>query len=433
MITSKHFRRATLNLGVVLGLLGLMGVDNKEAKTATLLLGSFRGDAFGTFANAQAGELSTTLGRSAYITCGCNGTNGVTESNTVSSVDAGRSFKADQLRNTVFTSKSATSAEVMNTSTVSGVNALNGGITADAVVAVADTTANKSTINSDASRSKFTNLKIFGTRIASEVAPNTKVNLPGFGTAILEQVVREGNGRSSSAITVNMIVANITQVNSLNIPIGSKIIVAHAKSGYNRNQPQVVVSGEAFADSAKSESVLVNNKTGKGAAIYMPCNGTKGDVLTNNINALSFPGVLTSGTGSTTAFGGLVSTGTVSQLTAEVQNVNLLTGLITADEVQAVSKSQVGTTGSFSTDGSQFSRLRVLGADYPSNVSPNTRVNLPGIGYVILYERIGSASSNQAQARVNMLHVFVTTNNLLGLPVGTEITVASAKSGARTF
>lgn len=433
MTTFKCLKRATFSLGIVLGLLGLIGVDNKEAKTATLLLGSFRGNAFGTFANAQAGDLATTLGRSAYITCGCTGTNGVTKSNTVNSVDAGQAFKADKLYSTVFTSKSTTNATVMNTSTVSGLNVLNGGITADNVVAVADTSANTSTINSDGSRSKFTNLKIFGNTISSEVAPNTKVNLPGFGTAILEQVVREGNGRSSGAVTVNMIVVNISQVNSLDIPIGSKIIVAHAKSGYNRNQSQVVVSGEAFADSAKSESALVNNKIGKGAAIYMPCEGTNGNVLTNNINALSFPGVLTSGTGSTTAFGGPVGTETVSQLTAEVQNVNLLAGLITADEVRAFSKSQVGTAGSFSTEGSQFSRLKVLGIPYSINVSPNTRVNLPGIGYVILYERNGSASGNQAQVRVNMLHLFVTTGNTLGLPVGTEIVVASARSGARTF
>src|SRR5437764_10550233 len=51
--------------------------------------GTFVGNAFGTFANATAGPVATTLGRSALITCPCDGTNGQTRTNEVDQLQAG--------------------------------------------------------------------------------------------------------------------------------------------------------------------------------------------------------------------------------------------------------------------------------------------------------------------------------------------------------
>jgi len=41
--------------------------------------------------------------------------------------------------------------------------------------------------------------------IASDVAPNTQMDLPGVGYVILNEQRRSGDGWSSSGITVNMI------------------------------------------------------------------------------------------------------------------------------------------------------------------------------------------------------------------------------------
>jgi len=75
----------------------LLGSSPGSGAAATVLRGSFRGDAYGTYANATAGTLATTLGRSAYIACGCKGTSGVTRSNTVNTVDAGKPFRAEAI------------------------------------------------------------------------------------------------------------------------------------------------------------------------------------------------------------------------------------------------------------------------------------------------------------------------------------------------
>jgi hypothetical protein len=57
--------------------------------------------------------------------------------------------------------------------------------------------------------------------------------------------------------------------------------------------------------------------------------------------------------------------------------------------------------------------------------APNTRVDLPGVGYAVLNEQIASGASG---ITVNMIHV-VLRNALTGLTTG-EIIVASASSSA---
>jgi hypothetical protein len=86
-----------------LGLVPLAGT----ASAAKQLKGSFRGNVYGTFANAKAGDIATTLGRSAYLVVPCNRTDGKTNTNRVTSVDAGDAAKVDTVYNTVMTDKTA--------------------------------------------------------------------------------------------------------------------------------------------------------------------------------------------------------------------------------------------------------------------------------------------------------------------------------------
>src|SRR5262249_48790160 len=50
-------------------------------------------------------------------------------------------------------------------------------------------------------------------------------------------------------------------------------------------------------------------------------------------------------------------------------------------------------------------------------------------GYVVLNEQSTFTNNNEADLTVNMLHVYVTLDNLLGIPVGTEVVLSSAQSG----
>ncbi len=427
----------------MLGVLLVLSIGATQGETAPLLKGSFRGQAYATFANAEAGPVATQLGRSAFQPVPCQGTGGRTLSNTVDTVKAGNQGKtltANGTLSTVFTEKTSTSARVKNTSTVTGLNAFDGAITADVIKAVANTSANATTINSTPAGSEFVNLKIAGRSINADVAPNTRVNLPGVGYVLLKSVKTSGDGQKLSKITVEMLTVVVTnETNAFDLPVGSRIVVAHAVSGFSRTEPAVIVGGQAYAATALTttnaiEEQDIKNRVGKAAFVVMGCEGTNGKTKTNNVNTLDVEGVLSSGTGVTPAFGGPTASGTVAKTTAEVQDVNLLGGLIVADVVKAVAKDTF-TNGNriSSTQGTRFVGLEVAGVAVPVDVEPNTRIELAGIGFVIVNEQILPAAGSTERTQVNGLRVKVNKNNTLGIPVGTQIIVAHADSTAVRF
>lgn len=428
-------RWMTLLAGVLVALAMLLA-NAVQGEAAAALKGSFRGNAYATYANATAGPVASTLGRSAFQPCPCSGTHGKTLTNTVDSVSTagGRVLKADVTRSTVHTKKTSTSAVVRNTATVSGLRALDGLIKADTVKSVASTSANARTVRSSLKGSTFVNLRVAGRPIRADVSPNTKVPLSGIGYVLLKHPQRSGNGKSSSGIAVDMLTIVVTQNNTLGLPIGSRIVVAHAASGFFRTQPKAELGGQAYAASAKASSTLLENQVGRAAFVVVGCEGTNGKVRHNNINSLSAGNILSSGAGTTTAYGKPLNTGGVARTTATVHNVNLLGDLITADTIKAVAQDtyRQGHRSS-STKGSGFVNLRVSGKPVSANTSPNTRIKLPGIGYVVVNEQTIPKPSSTSRTQVNGLHVYVTTANTLGLPVGTQLIVAHADSKAFRF
>jgi hypothetical protein len=134
--------------------------------------------------------------------------------------------------------------------------------------------------------------------------------------------------------------------------------------------------------------------------------------------------------------GGAVNTDVASSpqsatASANTATISLLAGLITAQGIKAVSTTTLESNGTFqvSSTGSTFDNLVVLGHVYNGSVPPNTRLNLPIIGYVVLNEQISNISNSLANLTVNMIHIHVTVLNILGLQVGTEVIVSSATSG----
>jgi hypothetical protein len=441
-VTIRNYRLpAVLWAGLILGVMVVLSIGSTQGEAATLLKGSFRGQAYATFANAQAGPVATQLGRSAFQPCPCRGTGGATLSNTVDQVyttnargNPDGTLSADGTLSTVFTEKTSSSARVQNTSTVTGLSAFDGFITADAIKAVANTSANATTINSTPAGSQFVNLKIGNRTFGADVAPNTTVNLPGVGHVVLKSVKKGGDGQNFSRITVDMLTVVVTQNNDFGLPVGSRIVVAHAVSGFSRSEPAVIVGGQAYAATALTTTDAFKNRVGKAAFVVIGCEGTNGKTRTNNVNTLDVGEVLSSGTGVTTAFGGPTASGTVAKTTATVENVKLLGSLIVADTVKAVAQDTFKNGERFSsTQGTQFVGLEVAGVAVPVDVEPNTRIELPGIGFVIVNEQILPEPGSTARTQVNGLRVKVNKNNTLGVPVGTQIIVAHADSTAVRF
>ena len=111
---------------------------------------------------------------------------------------------------------------------------------------------------------------------------------------------------------------------------------------------------------------------------------------------------------------------------ATLGTVNILDGLITADGVVAMASSTVDNSNA---EGSSLANLVVNGTQV-SDPEPNTRLDLPGVGYVVLNEQIGTAGG----MTVNMIHVVLQEPvlDLLGVVTGYRTTgniiVGSASS-----
>jgi len=105
---------------------------------------------------------------------------------------------------------------------------------------------------------------------------------------------------------------------------------------------------------------------------------------------------------------------------ATLGSVSILGGLITADGVVAVATS---TLGNSNADGSSLANLVVNGVQL-ADPAPNTRVNLAGVGYVVLNEQIPTDGG----LTVNMIHVVLQQATLTGLRTTGNIVVGSASS-----
>lgn len=129
---------------------------------------------------------------------------------------------------------------------------------------------------------------------------------------------------------------------------------------------------------------------------------------------------------------GQVDQGLVSvTATAEAADVNILNGLIAAKAVLALATSYAnGSSAASEADGSTLLNLVIAGVSYADGApAANTRVDLPGVGYVVLNEQISSGDGvHSTGVTVNMIHVYL-VDSVSGAPAG-EIVVGAATSTA---
>ena len=180
---------------------------------------------------------------------------------------------------------------------------------------------------------------------------------------------------------------------------------------------QTPVSGQALG--AAVRTLATNLQSGQ---VTLPAGG---GFVAADVDALSAPEVRVDALTTMTS-GAMDTQASTAQSTAHLENVNVLNGLITAETVIAATSSWVSGAAGWNAEGSSFTNLAVNGVPLGSGdylPAPNTRVNLPGVGYAVLNEQIPSGASG---ITVNMIHV-VLRDALTGITTG-EIIVASASS-----
>jgi hypothetical protein len=201
----------------------------------------------------------------------------------------------------------------------------------------------------------------------------------------------------------------------------------------------LTTAGSAQSVGGQAYSTYVNTPLGSSGqsplAVLPAVSGTDGAEADAEGSALNVVGALSSDFLNSITSGEIGAAEAGAQSTASAASVNILNGLITADEVVANVMSSVGQSGAFSSaDGSTFTNLAIAGVGSLSGdqpVAPNTNVSLPGVGYVVLNEQIPTGDGvTTSGLTVNMIHVYL--QSLVGGVGGTLLTTGEIIVGSAT-
>lgn len=202
--------------------------------------------AYGFTANARIRPLGG-VGRQAFNVLKCRGTDGVPDVLTQTGVDIPGPdgigiLESATARNTVWGDIDDDGADTHAVAELENASALDGLVTADAITVSTDTVAADGAVRSTWT-TEFVNLQVAGETIVDigEVAPYTRIGVPGLGEVILNGRVCESDnpvssvkcrGVSRSVINAWAIKVKITVPdNPLDLPVGATIKIAEASSG----------------------------------------------------------------------------------------------------------------------------------------------------------------------------------------------------------
>lgn len=206
--------------------------------------------------------------------------------------------------------------------------------------------------------------------------------------------------------------------------LGTMLALLGTGSAANAQAVQVA-AGEAFGTDVQLLGSIVSNKT---ASVGMCTTQPENNV--NVVAGADLPNILTAGAITTNARRENLPGGFVRARTkAGIAEVALLGGVVGINGITAVSITETTPSGfTVSPGGSQLASVSILGIPVALNPGPNTVLDVLGIATLTLNEQTQNIFANGATHRTRMVHLTVNLPNLLGVPVGTDITIASAGS-----
>ena len=160
---------------------------------------------------------------------------------------------------------------------------------------------------------------------------------------------------------------------------------------------------------------------GPSAFISTPPGGTEGETIQNATAEVTVPSVLHVAVAKSWSTGKTVPGRGRVTVNNELAGLDVLNGLITADAVSAAVVVKKKAKRVSTRLGSQLLNLTVAGNAIPVNVAPNTRLDLAGVGTLVLNEQVKESWGGYVRA----LHLTLSTAQY-GLPVGAEIEIGVA-------
>lgn len=395
--------------------------------TSGVLPGVVGGSAYAGFLKVSGGSSVASVGPLFPVSLGCNIAD-KTVNASAALMRLGAFASSGSLSDTVTSNHTATTASVTASSTVQSATLLAGLITANVVTATASSHATATSASSTGDAT-FVNLVIAGQLISAHPAPNTTISLPGLGSVVLNEQIGPVNGVNHTSISVNAIDVHITLQNSFGLPIGTRIIIAHAQSSFTRTSSLAIVSAKAYGLLAFAKAGTSFVKSGPWALATIDCTGGKQTVSVATVNV---PGVGSTGTITDNAFGQIRSSGPNANSSSTIQQVNLLNGAVIADLVTASTQAAFTNGAGSAAATTTLLNAKVAGVSISAHPAANSKITIAGLGFVVVNEQNITITSTGASASVNAFDLHVTTANSLGLPIGVRIIVGHADTSVTT-
>lgn len=336
-----------------------------------------------------------------------------------------------------------------STSSVAEVSLLGGAVTATLVRAVARAEASGEAASSSSVGSVIEGLTVAGVAI-EEVVPGMRIDLPaaafGEGSYVvvyerLGGITRPGDGGAlhyAADLEVNMLRVHLADRLGLSASGGLDIVVAQAiaHASYPMTPDCTAgprgldVSGHALVARAATAPPLLPIEVGK---VVIPAAG--GRERQGLLDGVVLPqGLLEARVAVSESAGFPTPERSLSSSVAEVADACVLATeagcTVAATLLRSRSSSRADAEGlGSSAAGTVFRDLRVLGQRFEETPAPNTVVELPGLGFVVLNEQVEDPPSpGHTGLTVRAIRLVVTVPGPL---LGLEVVVSEAHSDAR--
>lgn len=300
------------------------------------------------------------------------------------------------------------------TSEVENISLLGGLVGATAIRAVSVTQRLADGFHVHGGGTQFADLLVAGIPIDIDIPPNTQVDIPLVGhISINERDSFIGANRARHRTTMLRVVVTLPIL----FDVGTEIVVGNAQT--NMNSVVAVLGGAAYSTSVQvGDLSILDPSFRKG----MPCGGTNGQWQSNGGALVALPGVLGSATGVNRANGSSTPTGAVGTMTTNIEDADVLGGLVTADVIYG--RAYLERDGGNLTRrvfGSKFLGLSVAGFPEITDGLPlNTHLDIVGVGDLWLKRVVRWPGAIQ----IRMVELTVLDGTVL--PIGAVVRVGVA-------
>jgi hypothetical protein len=302
------------------------------------------------------------------------------------------------------------------------VSLLGGLIRADAVETVSTAKRSASGLRSSSS-TEFVGLTINGQHYPANVPENTTVLIPGVAYVSLNSSYHYDVAGGTYVLGYGLLVSLVKPFK--NVPAASTVLLNPTQSIVTPAPPanSAGLGGTGYGSAIKATvGPALDADASPSAVVFTPAGGTGKDVVQNATAGTDVPQVLHTGAVRSWTTGVTRPKRARVTMNNQIGGVDVLSGLITADAIstRSVTRRHTGNPNRVALS-TTFVNLTVGGQSIPVDVSPNTAMDIAGVGHLVLNEQV----TDDWGGYVRALHLTLSTERD-GLPAGTEIEVSVA-------